>query len=227
MSPPSRMFVAAAVLFLFESHDLLLFLPRLRALEARICHDYYASEPTKSLGASPVDELACKIPLIQSRLAMLRGWQVFLDAIPTIALATTWGYIADRIGQRVVLGINCLGSIIYSAWYFLVCVMIFASGFCVRIGLLALYTASIDTSVVSKAFAFVATLEALGGMFGGVAFQKAFAMGIRRGRGWMALPFWIGAALYLIYLVTISSVKELEITEEARQPLLGNDTDEM
>lgn len=79
------MLVVATVLFLFESHDLLLFLPRLRALEARICQDYYTSEPTKSLGASPVpiDELACKIPLIQSRLAMLRGWQVFVDAIPS------------------------------------------------------------------------------------------------------------------------------------------------
>lgn len=78
------MFAPAAVLFLLESYDLLLFLPRLRILEARICRDYYTSIGSDLLLAASLmgDESRCKVAQVQSQLAVIRGWQVFFDALP-------------------------------------------------------------------------------------------------------------------------------------------------
>ena len=78
-------FVPAVVLFLLESYDLLLLLPRIRLLEGRICRDHYLSTNPgllQSLSGS-IDESLCKIAPVQSRLATIRGWQVFFDAIPS------------------------------------------------------------------------------------------------------------------------------------------------
>jgi hypothetical protein len=74
--------------------------------------------------------------------------------------------------------------------------IVFASGFCVRLALLALQTDFIDPSALAQVYGLVTTLEGLGGMVEGVAFQKVFAVSIELGRGWIASPFWLGAVCF-------------------------------
>ena len=54
------------------------------ALEDRICHEFY---PDRHGGLSQLtqDDMSCKHPSVQGRLAMIRGWQTSLDCIPGLS----------------------------------------------------------------------------------------------------------------------------------------------
>ena len=77
-----RTAIPAVVLFLLEASDLLLLLPKIRLLENRICLEHYQRNGNTSF-AGGIDESLCKIQPVQARLASIRGWQVFFDAIPS------------------------------------------------------------------------------------------------------------------------------------------------
>lgn len=75
----------AVLLFLSELAELLLVAPRIRLLEASICRLHYAEHDPSLLNQDgSVDEALCKITPVQTRLAYIRGWQVFWEAIPGI-----------------------------------------------------------------------------------------------------------------------------------------------
>lgn len=100
--------------------------PQNRIQEAVICYRYFEQvDPSKILlsrravgpGAiGGVDEHWCKADQVQADLASLRGWQVFFDGIPSLALAMPFGWIADRYGRKplVLLGLFSLTS--RAAW---------------------------------------------------------------------------------------------------------------
>jgi hypothetical protein len=76
-------YLVAVILFLIESADLLLLLPKIRLLEALICHRHYYNNPSSIPPTSEIEVKLCKIAPIQSQLAYVRGWQVFWDALPS------------------------------------------------------------------------------------------------------------------------------------------------
>jgi hypothetical protein len=121
----------------------------------------------------------------------------------------------------ITLVFGCIGiGLVPNFTLFLISTIVFASGFCVRLALLALQTAFIDPTALGQAYGLVTTLEALGGMVEGVMFQKVFAISIELGKDWIASPFWLGAAIYLSYLVAIFSLQEPR-HDQVRRPLRG------
>ncbi|KAI5855417.1 major facilitator superfamily domain-containing protein [Tricharina praecox] len=106
-------YLPALLLLLSELSELLLVSPRIRLLESSICRTHY--------GLPSVPEAECKIPDVQRRLAYIRGWQVFFEATPVMALAIPWGALADRVGRKKVLAVNFVGCAIHIAWFALVC----------------------------------------------------------------------------------------------------------
>jgi MFS family permease len=106
-------YLPALLLLLSELAELLLVSPRIRLLEAAICRTHY--------GLPSVPEDQCKIPEVQGRLAYIRGWQVFVEALPVMALAVPWGAFADKAGKKQVLALNFLGCAAHIAWFVVVC----------------------------------------------------------------------------------------------------------
>lgn len=118
-------YTPALLLFLSELSELILVSPQIRLLEASICRSHYLAHGDPSGVINPgdgsIDESLCKLPEIQTRLAYIRGWLVFFETIPVMALAIPWGALADRVGRKPVLGINFLGSLLRVAWFLIVC----------------------------------------------------------------------------------------------------------
>ncbi|KAF5243375.1 hypothetical protein FANTH_8197 [Fusarium anthophilum] len=50
-----------------------------------------------------IDERLCKVGAIQSKVAMLKGWQVTLDSIGMLLFSVTWAHVADVRGRKPVL----------------------------------------------------------------------------------------------------------------------------
>lgn len=76
-------YLPALLLFLSELAELLLVSPRIRLLEASICRRHYTAHDPAALNPDgSVDETLCKIAGVQERMAYIRGWQVFWEAIP-------------------------------------------------------------------------------------------------------------------------------------------------
>lgn len=108
----------AALLLLSELAELILVSPRIRLLEASLCRTHYLALDPPVL--DPVEAL-CKLESIQTRLAYIRGWQVFFEAIPVMLLAVPWGALADRVGKKRVLAVNFMGCAVHIAWFAIVC----------------------------------------------------------------------------------------------------------
>ncbi|TGZ76615.1 MFS general substrate transporter [Ascodesmis nigricans] len=133
----------ALLLFLFEFSELLLVSPRIRLLEASICRSHYlATNPSIVPPTGTIPEELCKLEPIQARLAYIRGWQVFCEAIPVMVMAIPWGAIADRVGRKKVLVVNFVGCAVHILWFVLVChprstfppEAVWASGFAFIVG---------------------------------------------------------------------------------------------
>lgn len=118
-------YAPALLFFLSELSELILVSPRIRLLEASICRSHYLAHGNPSGIINPddgsIDESLCKLPEIQTRLAYIRGWQVFCESIPVMALAMPWGALADRVGRKRVLGINFLGCLLHVASFLAIC----------------------------------------------------------------------------------------------------------
>lgn len=81
-----RAYFPALLLFMSELFELLLVVPKIRLLEAKICRNYYDSnDPSVYNPDGSIPELMCKIPEIQARLAHIKGWQVFWEGLPGMA----------------------------------------------------------------------------------------------------------------------------------------------
>jgi len=71
---------------LLEVEEVVQMAPTIRLLENAICNKHYASRGTQSI----IDEKLCKINEIQERLAHIRGFLSFFDAIPGQLPATRY-----------------------------------------------------------------------------------------------------------------------------------------
>ncbi|TKA57570.1 hypothetical protein B0A49_10577 [Cryomyces minteri] len=101
--------------------------PQTRIFESIFCRQYYDSHssfPSASTDRGPVErdgqgwplERFCKIEPVQSDVAMLKGWQTFLECIPSVLLAVPFGWLADRYGRKWILVIGVGSFFVRAAW---------------------------------------------------------------------------------------------------------------
>lgn len=114
------------VLVLVQCGDELGQSPNTRIAEAIICYRHYeATDPTKVLigraaigpGAiGGVSEISCKVGAVQSQLSTLRGYQGFLDGMPSLLLALPFGWAADKYGRKPFLVLGVLSFVLRVIW---------------------------------------------------------------------------------------------------------------
>ena len=114
------------VLVLVQCGDELGQSPNTRIAEAIICYRHYeAADPTKLLigraavgpGAiGGVSEISCKVGAVQSQLSTLRGYQGFLDGMPSLLLALPFGWAADKYGRKPFLVLGVLSFVLRVIW---------------------------------------------------------------------------------------------------------------
>ncbi|KAI0199456.1 MFS general substrate transporter [Astrocystis sublimbata] len=109
-----------ALTFLLEMSNVMLTVPLLSILERAICQDYYTSQ---QISQSFMMSDKCKIPAVQSELAMLRGWQGFLNGLASLVVSLPLGYFADRHSHRKTFVYIIAGMFAALAWTIFVCVV--------------------------------------------------------------------------------------------------------
>jgi MFS family permease len=105
-------------LFLIAVGDFMIRAPWMRIQEDVVCRSYYTRTfpsliPNPGGPLEPIPEDRCKVPDVQSKLAMLRGWHQTISCVPSILTAVPYGVAADKYGRKVVL-ILCLTGIVLS-----------------------------------------------------------------------------------------------------------------
>ncbi|KAM0262606.1 hypothetical protein ACHAQJ_001651 [Trichoderma viride] len=109
--------LAATFLVLYAFADILKYISTLRLIELGICREHYLQngpQPEDDYGSIP--EHLCKLPSIQQRLAHLRGNLAALEAIVGLVFTIPYGLLIDRLGDRLVAGINVVGYLLSCAW---------------------------------------------------------------------------------------------------------------
>ena len=101
-----------------------------RILESVYCQQYYDSLPSGQDGVvsntgGMIDESRCKIPIVQERVAKLRGGMELWDALPSLILSIPFGILSDRIGRKWLFRVNLIVIFSKLSWAVIVC----ASGF--------------------------------------------------------------------------------------------------
>lgn len=96
--------------------------PKTRLFESIFCSHFYRDHDPSFIGADgTVPERFCKIEPVQSDVAMLKGWQVFLDNIPSILLAIPFGILADKYGRKPIILLNSIAFCLRISWIMVVC----------------------------------------------------------------------------------------------------------
>lgn len=100
--------------------------PVTRIYESVICYNYYSKHDPTKLRLPPsavgpgaiggVDEMWCKADPVQDELAMLNGFQLFLDGIPGLILAIPFGWLADRYGRWSIVMLNLSQIALRTSW---------------------------------------------------------------------------------------------------------------
>jgi MFS family permease len=111
-------FIVLASLFFISIGDYMNRAPWMRIQEDIVCRAYYRHTfPHEFEGPfDPIPEDRCKVPDVQSKLAMLRGWDQTLSCIPSIFTAVPYGVIADKYGRKLVLVLSLVGIILSVSW---------------------------------------------------------------------------------------------------------------
>ena len=108
-----------ALLYLFRCALNLVDIPKVRLIEHAACQSYYHSHPLAEGGAEySVPERECKVVPIQAEVALITGWRMSLDAIPSILTVTFYGTLADQLGRKPALFLVCLGELLALIWRF-------------------------------------------------------------------------------------------------------------
>ena len=114
------------LLYLFRFAINLVEIPKVRLIEHAVCQRYYRSHPLAEGGAEySIPERQCKLVPIQAEVALITGWRMSLDAIPSVLTATFYGKLADQIGRKPALFLVCLGEFLALIWNVLVCMSTF------------------------------------------------------------------------------------------------------
>ena len=100
--------------------------PQTRIIESIICYRYYErTDPSKiQLGREDVGpgaiggvaEMWCKVDAVQSELAAVGGWQIFLNGFPGLLLAIPFGWAADKFGRKPFLVLGGLSFVFQAVW---------------------------------------------------------------------------------------------------------------
>lgn len=115
-------FLAATFLVLYAFADILRYISTVHLVELGICREHFLqSDPQSKEHYRNIPEHLCKLPSIQQRLAHLRGYLAALEAIVGLVFTLPYGLLVDRLGERLVAGINVIGYLLSCAWIIVVC----------------------------------------------------------------------------------------------------------
>lgn len=101
------LFVVCVSIVLCDFANSLSAAPNIAIYESAICQRVFNPVSRRSSSLSST----CKLPAVQSELALVCGWKDTFDQIPGVLLALPWGFAADRIGRRKVLVIALSGML--------------------------------------------------------------------------------------------------------------------
>ncbi|KAK6854955.1 hypothetical protein PG995_008487 [Apiospora arundinis] len=114
--------LATVFLVLYAFADVARYIAVVRLLELGICREEYLRNGADIIGHDDfIPEYLCKSPQIQERLAHLRGYLASLEAILGLLLTLPYGLVVDRLGERLIAGVNVVGYMLSCAWLALVC----------------------------------------------------------------------------------------------------------
>ncbi len=114
--------LATVFLTLYAFADILKYVSTIRLIELGLCREHYLRDDPGSIdGVGNIPEHLCKSPDIQGRLAHLRGYLSALEAIVGLLLTLPYGLLVDRLGERLLAGINVAGYLLSVAWLLAVC----------------------------------------------------------------------------------------------------------
>lgn len=109
-------------IFLLELGDYMMRAPSMRVLEDIICQKFYESTtPVDSPITRPIPEHKCKVPSVQVKVAMVKGWNEAFSCMPAIFLAIPYGYVGDRFGRKIPLLLAVFGILLSQLWVQFVC----------------------------------------------------------------------------------------------------------
>ncbi|KAF2164541.1 hypothetical protein M409DRAFT_24941 [Zasmidium cellare ATCC 36951] len=95
----------------------LMSLPLNRILELRYCLSYYqVHDPAKIPAHGEIPESDCKLEDIQRKLGWMMGALDTAMQACDLVIATPMGYLADKIGRRLVLALNCTSTAVLLIW---------------------------------------------------------------------------------------------------------------
>ncbi|KAL8744132.1 MAG: hypothetical protein Q9190_003592 [Brigantiaea leucoxantha] len=93
-----------------------------RLYESVICHSFYAIADPSVIGKDgKIAERLCKIGPVQEELALLQGWQTFVNTLPGLFLAIPYGMLADRFGRKPFLLLGTVSLFFRFLWIAIVC----------------------------------------------------------------------------------------------------------
>ena len=110
--------IILASLFFLSMGDNMNRAPWMRIQEDIVCRQYYRQTFPNEFGdpSDPIPEDRCKIPDVQSKLAMLRAWDQTISCIPSVFTALPYGVIADKYGRKLVLVLSLVGIVLSVSW---------------------------------------------------------------------------------------------------------------
>ncbi|KAH8647771.1 major facilitator superfamily domain-containing protein [Xylariales sp. PMI_506] len=113
---------ATAFLVLYGFADTLKYVPTVPLLELGVCREHYLErDPGVVDGVGNIPGDLCKSTEIQQRLAHLRAYMSTLEALVGLLLTLPYGLVVDRLGERLVAGINVVGYLLSCVWLIAVC----------------------------------------------------------------------------------------------------------
>nr|XP_036589095.1 MFS multidrug transporter [Colletotrichum truncatum]KAF6800737.1 MFS multidrug transporter [Colletotrichum truncatum] len=92
----------------------LLELPMIGLVELMVCQRY------PNVGAQDIHDEACKIPIVQNKLAQIIGYKTTLDALPCLLTVLPYGYISNFRGRRFVILLQISGRLLALCWIVIV-----------------------------------------------------------------------------------------------------------
>ncbi|KAI6354288.1 hypothetical protein MCOR25_008682 [Pyricularia grisea] len=106
-----------ATVCLIEMSVVIMQAPANSIMEDVICRNKLSLPPASKSGPLTLaDDPRCKASDVQGELAMMRGWQLALDTLPSILCAVPYAMLADRLGRKPVLILAFFGLLLSIFW---------------------------------------------------------------------------------------------------------------
>ncbi|KAL7275200.1 hypothetical protein RUND412_001879 [Rhizina undulata] len=134
------------------------------------------------------------LPLLASKMSDLwiARWSVFLLSIGSVGIGVSWGGIPGMVFSLVV----------------------FTLGFGFRPALQSVVTGMVRKDHVASLYTGISAMDALGGLFAGPALAATFDWGLKKGSGWLGLPFLVSGGLFAVAGTGIWVLRENSMVPE-------------